>query len=172
MAEQLTRRGAPQEGRFRHVLLSIALLVMLGLVLSACNTGRGRDVSEGLSPYTAADTAATAQAAYPAYVTSELRDAYEFAVAHPEVLSYMPCYCGCGLTVDHASNLNCFIAGVASYGRVIFDDHAVYCDTCLSIARDAERLLQQGKPLRDIRSYVDLMHGQKGPGTDTPRPSE
>ena len=169
MGEQQGQRRAFLNRCHRYVFLSLVLLVALGLVLSACSKGESKT---GLSLYTAADTDAAGQAAYPSYVTSEIQDAYEFAVAHPEVLSYMPCYCGCGLTVDHASNLNCFIAGVASYGRVIFDDHAVYCDTCLSIARDAERLLQQGKPLRDIRSYVDLMHGQKGPGTDTPRPSE
>jgi len=171
MGGKRIRRRAFSTWRSRYTLLSIALLVALGFGLSACSTGGAKNAGEGLRPYTAADTAAAAQAAYPSYVTSELRDAYEFAVAHPEVLSYMPCYCGCGLTVDHTSNLDCFIAGVASYGRIIFDEHARYCNICLEVARDANRLLQQGKPLLEIRSYVDLMHGQKGPGTDTPRPS-
>ncbi len=167
-----TQWGVSLKRRPRYLFLIPVLLVALGLGLSACSTGGAKNAGEGLRPYTAADTEAAAQAAYPSYVTSQVRDAYGFAVAHPEVLSYMPCYCGCGLTVGHASNLDCFIAGVATYDRLVFDPHAVNCYTCLDIARDAERLLHEGKPLRDIRSYVDLVHGQKGPGTDTPRPAE
>ncbi|MBT2758785.1 hypothetical protein J7E71_23215 [Mesobacillus foraminis] len=36
-------------------------------------------------------------------------EAYQFAVAHPEVLNYMPCYCGCYEEDGHTSNTNCFV---------------------------------------------------------------
>jgi hypothetical protein len=39
----------------------------------------------------------------------EVLEAYQFAVAHPEVLNYMPCYCGCYEEDGHTSNTNCFV---------------------------------------------------------------
>lgn len=35
-------------------------------------------------------------------------EAYLFAVEHPEVLDYMPCYCGCQ-DEGHVSNTDCFV---------------------------------------------------------------
>lgn len=39
----------------------------------------------------------------------EILEAYQFAVEHPEVLNYMPCYCGCYEEAGHTSNTNCFV---------------------------------------------------------------
>lgn len=37
-------------------------------------------------------------------------EAYLFAAQHPEVLEYMPCYCGCEREgIGHRSNYDCFI---------------------------------------------------------------
>jgi hypothetical protein len=36
-------------------------------------------------------------------------EAYQFAVEHPEVLNYMPCYCGCNEEAGHKSNEDCFV---------------------------------------------------------------
>jgi hypothetical protein len=153
-------------------LLIILVLVASGFALYGCSSPTKQQVEDGtLVPYTAAHTGLAETAVFPSYVTSNVRDAYEFALAHPEVLSYMPCYCGCGLSVGHDSNLGCYIEGVVGSQTVRFTDHARYCDICLEIARDAERLLGQGKSLSEIRDYVDFMHGSKGPGTDTERPS-
>lgn len=152
------------------LFMIIALLVMP--MLSSCDRGEGKVSKDKLRPYTAADTEVASPIAYPSYVTSKVRDGYEFAVARPEVLKFMPCYCGCGLTQKHDSNLDCFIAGVDSNGGMIFTNHASYCDICLEIARDARDLLQKGKSLAEIRSYVDRVHGEKGPKTDTPLPPQ
>ena len=117
------------------------------------------------------DKPASRAPTYPAYVTEAVRDAYEFAVASPGVLSALPCYCGCGLSAGHRSNLDCFVAGVDAAGAVVFDEHGSYCQTCVDIARDAKRLLADGRSLREIRAEVDARHSAKGPGTDTPLPS-
>ena len=50
-----------------------------------------------------------------------IRDAYLFALAHPEVLRYMPCYCGCE-EVGHRSNVDCFIDAVQPDGTVLIDE--------------------------------------------------
>jgi len=51
-----------------------------------------------------------------------VRSVYEFAARHPEVLRYVPCYCGCE-TNGHASNDDCFVASRDAEGRVSWDDH-------------------------------------------------
>ncbi len=52
-----------------------------------------------------------------------VQEAYRFAIANPEVLSKLPCYCGCG-SMGHESNLDCFIEEFNSDGSIVFDDHA------------------------------------------------
>ncbi len=42
----------------------------------------------------------------------KILEAYQFAVDHPEVLNYMPCYCGCYEEDGHTSNTNCFVDSV------------------------------------------------------------
>lgn len=41
---------------------------------------------------------------------AEILEAYVFAAQHPEVLRYMPCYCGCEHPRSaHTSNYDCFV---------------------------------------------------------------
>jgi hypothetical protein len=51
--------------------------------------------------------------------------AYEFAALHPEVLKYVPCYCGCERT-GHQHNESCFVASRDAEGRVVsWDTHGM-----------------------------------------------
>ncbi len=51
--------------------------------------------------------------------------AYEFAARHPEVLHYVPCFCGCELD-GHLANDDCFVASRDSAGRVTgWDQHGL-----------------------------------------------
>lgn len=50
-----------------------------------------------------------------------IRDAYLFALEHPEVLRYVPCYCGCE-ELGHTSNVDCFIDDVRADGTVFIDE--------------------------------------------------
>ena len=54
---------------------------------------------------------------------SMVRETYRFAIANPDALSNIPCYCGCG-GVGHQSNLDCFVQQVNADGSVVLDDHA------------------------------------------------
>src|SRR4051812_22452377 len=49
---------------------------------------------------------------FPAYQTQRapevIRAAYQFAADHPEVLSYVPCFCGCQRN-GHRGNEDCFV---------------------------------------------------------------
>ena len=64
--------------------------------------------------------------ALPAFVLDRpepVRIAYAYAIAHPEVLTRIPCYCGC-VNVGHHSNHDCFIRARMPDGRIVFDNHA------------------------------------------------
>jgi uncharacterized protein with PCYCGC motif len=60
---------------------------------------------------------------FPARVATaspELRALYEFAARRPDVLHYVPCFCGCGGV--HKSSYDCFIDEVGPDGTVLIDD--------------------------------------------------
>jgi Protein of unknown function with PCYCGC motif len=46
-----------------------------------------------------------------------VRAAYQFAAEHPEVLSYVPCYCGCERS-GHRGNDDCFVSARDAKGDV------------------------------------------------------
>lgn len=48
---------------------------------------------------------------------------YEFAARHPEVLQYVPCYCGCERN-GHTGNESCFVKSRTASGQVTaWDSH-------------------------------------------------
>src|SRR6266851_1574885 len=53
----------------------------------------------------------------PARPAEIVRAAYTFAAEHPEVLSYVPCYCGCERS-SHRGNEDCFVTARDAKGDV------------------------------------------------------
>ena len=91
-----------------------------------------------------------------------VRTAYQFAVANPEVLTQLPCYCGCG-GMGHTSNYACYVAEENSDGTLAYDEHALGCSICVDITVDAMRMLDDGKSLTEIRASVDQTYSAFGP---------
>ena len=54
----------------------------------------------------------------PARPAAVVNAAYKFAAEHPEVLAYVPCYCGCERS-GHRGNDDCFVRSRAANGDVI-----------------------------------------------------
>ena len=52
-----------------------------------------------------------------------VQEGYRFAIANPEVLAKLPCYCGCG-SMGHKSDLDCFIQEFKPDGTIVFGYHA------------------------------------------------
>jgi hypothetical protein len=51
------------------------------------------------------------------------RAVYKFAAEHPEILKYVPCYCGCEST-GHGHNESCFVKRRDAKGNVLeWDTH-------------------------------------------------
>ena len=167
--------------RMRHrpvrMFLVAVLLVMATGAFSGCAGGGSEPVGGGggapvEAPMPATDMGymvhtdhvADPNTILPSYAsTPELARLYTFAYEHPEVLSYMPCTCGCG-PIGHNSNWNCYVKGIDANGVVTFDEHATYCSICLEITSDVITLWQRGSPLSEIRDAIDA----KYPGEQTP----
>ena len=61
----------------------------------------------------------------PARPMEVVRAVYKFAAEHPEVLGYVPCYCGCERE-GHRGNDDCFVAARSAKGDVTeWDPHGV-----------------------------------------------
>jgi uncharacterized protein with PCYCGC motif len=99
--------------------------------------------------------------------------AYQFAAEHPEVLSYVPCFCGCQ-RAGHQGNADCFVRSRADNGDVIeWDDHGVDCAVCLDVATRSRQMYSSGASVRDIRAAIDKEFGGLYPSEEkmpTPRP--
>jgi hypothetical protein len=120
-----------------------------------------------------ADEVTTAWGARPDYVKAlpaEGQAAYAFALARPDVLQWLPCYCGCA-GIPHRSNLDCYFVRREVKSTFAYEEHASFCDICVKIANQASQLLQEGKTMVQIRDAVDsTFGGGAAPGTDTPLP--
>lgn len=88
----------------------------------------------GSAAPSAAATELPALAAHPASgrwpdvvarAPAEVREAYAYAVDAYAVLRFIPCYCGCGQSVGHKDNYDCYVREPRSGGWSILDTHAL-----------------------------------------------
>lgn len=99
-----------------------------------------------------------------------VRAAYEFAARHPEVLEYIPCFCGCGHE-GHKSNENCFVKSRGPGNAIVWDEHGVGCGVCLDVGRDAMRMYASGASVSEIRAVIDRQYAANQQSrTPTPLP--
>lgn len=139
----------------RLVFPLLILSLIASSLLSACSAQEA-DYSFPMAPMDG----------IPAEVQSApvtVQQAYQFNVANPDVMTQLPCYCGCG-AMGHTSNYACYVAEQNADGSVkTFDNHALGCSICVDITQDAMRMLKQGKSVSEIRAYVDQTYAKYGP---------
>ncbi len=100
-----------------------------------------------------------------------LKDAHVFAADHPEVASYVPCYCGCG-SAGHKNNADCFVKGRDPEGRVTeWEPHGVECAVCIDIAVDSMKMKNSGASVMAIRKKVQGDYRPRFPDSETPTPA-
>jgi hypothetical protein len=97
--------------------------------------------------------------------------AYQFAAEHPEILSYVPCFCGCE-RAGHSGNHDCFVKSRAPNGDVTeWDPHGVECTVCIDVANRSRQMFASGASVRDIRAAIEKEFAPVFPGrTPTPHP--
>jgi len=101
-----------------HLTFSLTLLFLAAVVIiSACGDAAAPpQVDLNMAP----------ESALPDFVSQaapQVKEAYRFAIANPDILSAFPCYCGCG-SMDHQNNLQCYIKEVRADGSIEFENHA------------------------------------------------
>src|SRR4030065_536692 len=95
----------------RTVFPILILLLLSSGLISACSGNAG-------SKSGADKWAMAPRAGMPAEVKSApttVKQAYQFAVANPDILKQIPCYCGCG-AMGHTSNYSCYVQSVDEKG--------------------------------------------------------
>ncbi len=130
-----------------RLIFPIVVIAILSSALSACSSQNAASLH--MAPLD--QMPAEVQSA-PATV----QQAYQFAVANPDVMKGIPCYCGCG-NIGHTSNYSCYVNSDGT-----FDNHALGCSLCVDITQDAMRLSKEGKTLPQIKAYVDATYSKYG----------
>ena len=107
----------------------------------------------------------------PVRSMSVIQQVYEFAARHPEVLQYVPCYCGCQ-SAGHNGNHDCFVKSRAANGSILqWDAHGLGCAICLEVGKRAMTLYNEKKSVVEIRNTIDREFGANATThTPTPRP--
>ncbi|HZQ08101.1 MAG TPA: PCYCGC motif-containing (lipo)protein [Anaerolineae bacterium] len=91
-----------------------------------------------------------------------IREAYQFALAYPEALKNVPCFCGC-VKLGHTSNYDCYIQDAPNNGPVVFDQHALGCTICVDITQDVIRMTREGRAPPAIHRAIVSQYSQFGP---------
>jgi hypothetical protein len=144
-------------------VLSVSFLLVAAGLFTSCSSSGDTSGMPGMQPgamndhgYMGHPAAMAADMALPAFATAVpmVEEAYAFAVEHPEVLTYLPCSCGCE-AMGHMSNWNCYVKSVDATGAVVYDQHGSGCNVCVDITLDAKSMWQRGSPLSEIREAID-----------------
>jgi len=135
------------------ILFPVMIAILFLAFLPACSAGQN-NTALNMAP----------MAGMPAEVQSapvSVQQAYQFAVANPDVMKQIPCYCGCG-NIGHTSNYSCYVSGVDEKGAITYDNHALGCSLCVDITQDTMRMLKDGKSPGEIRAAVDSTYSKYG----------
>jgi hypothetical protein len=137
----------------RKFIIAILISFLSLAALPACSAPQG-SVKLNMAP----------MSGMPAEVQSapvSVRQVYQFAVANPDLMKQIPCYCGCG-AIGHNSNYSCYVSNVDEKGAITFDNHALGCSICVDITQDVMRMTKNGKSPGDIRAAVDATYSKYG----------
>ncbi|MDQ8733562.1 PCYCGC motif-containing (lipo)protein [Paenibacillus sp. LHD-38] len=152
---------------------SLFLLIITALILSACGTKNEEshqshshgDLQEKTASVTIMPDFLNGQ-------SDKIRLVYQIAGQASDLLQWIPCYCGCGESAGHKSNLNCFINEVNEDGSVVWDDHGTRCGVCMEIAVTAAKMKSEGKSDKEIRNFIDETYKEGySDSTDSPMPA-
>ncbi len=96
---------------------------------------------------------------------------YKFAAEHPEVLTYVPCFCGCEHS-GHRGNEDCFVASRDVNGDVVaWNEHGMDCAVCIDVAQRSMQMHGSGASVRAIRAAIEQEFGSRATNrTPTPDP--
>lgn len=139
---------------------------------SAQNRPPQRTVPSDLKPHQQANLPPLHFPGYPMARPPEVvRAAYKFADEHPEITSYVPCFCGCE-RAGHMHNQDCFVKARDVNGDVVaWDEHGMECAVCIDVATKSAQMFASGASVRDIRAAIEKEYAPSATyHTPTPEP--
>ena len=144
----------------RNTWRMLILGILISLLIAACGSSAAKPMSTmKLAP----------ESQLPAEMKDQparVKEAYRFAIANPDLLKQIPCFCGC-VAEQHESNYNCYVAKDGGPGSVLdFDNHATGCGICVDITQDVMTMQQEGKSVDEMRQVINQRYGTFGPSTD------
>lgn len=99
----------------------------------------------------------------------DMQNLYKAAAMNKELLENIPCYCGCGESVGHKSNYDCFVYKYKKDNSIVWDDHGTNCNVCLEIAAKSISKFKEGKSSNEVRKMIDEEY-KEGYAKPTPTP--
>ena len=106
----------------------------------------------------------------PARRLEHIREAYAFAARRPDVMQYIPCYCGCS-RFGHRSNEDCYVRRRREGVVPTWNSHGITCGICVDVTRDVAGMIAERKSADEIRRSVDAKYfAVFGRSTTTPNP--
>lgn len=138
----------------RNIIVSQTLIFLLATASgSVAATENGSTLPAEASP----EPVKTSSAAPPAVLDpskffGNARAGYMAAKEAPDVCAQLFCYCGCDLTDEHKTLLDCFTS-----------DHGVDCHICQEEALVGLKMKRQGKSMTEIQKAVDIMFQKQYP---------
>ena len=166
------------------VFLGIAVLALVGTIAQAnqaptkTTTTKASSTAAPKAPQSAQSARAPRKTApplpnvgfAPVRPMDVVRATYDFAAQHPEILSYVPCYCGCG-SQGHKHNESCFVARRDPRGNVLeWDTHGFGCTICVDVAREAMQMYSSGADVHSIRAAIERKWTPGNAAGKTPTP--
>ncbi|MEK7849134.1 MAG: PCYCGC motif-containing (lipo)protein, partial [Chloroflexota bacterium] len=148
------RRG-PGSRNWLYLVFSAVMVLVIGLG-TVLIFGGGSPQPPSSAPPPQATTASM-----PSWIqraTLQVREAYVYAAEHPETISYIPCYCGCGQHDGHRSANDCFVDKRGADGSITYDPHGAGCEMCVDIALITKSMLGKGSTLAAVRKAVDAKY--------------
>ena len=98
-----------------------------------------------------------------------ITEVYEFAGRRPDVLEFVPCFCGCE-SAGHRANAHCFVQSRNADGSVAaWEPHGLGCAVCIDVARDSMQLTASGATVDDVRNAIEDKYAPRFPRM-TPTP--
>jgi hypothetical protein len=103
--------------------------------------------------------------------TQVVAQVFQFAAEHPEVLGYVPCFCGCD-HLGHKGNDDCFVKARNAKGDVIaWEPHGMECQVCIDVGQQSMQMFYSGASLSTIRAAIEKKYaGTYQFHTPTPQP--
>ncbi len=108
----------------KYLFKSILILLTMAVIVTACGSQKEANHEEhSHQEHASSDIQEKTASAnvLPSFLKSQpeqVRLVYEASGLATDILKWIPCYCGCGDSAGHRSNMNCFVRKLMQTARL------------------------------------------------------